>query len=144
VRLETPSGYAPTASAWPEPDGARVHLLSLVDHATGTTAAQHEIAAKTNEIPELAALLDRTDIAGKVLTLDAPHTQRDTARLIIERHNGHHLMTVKANQCAARRFDASPPEAGQTGQDRRDSSRSVRAQRSWRMSSFSPAARQFG
>jgi len=80
------------------PDGTRVNLLSVVDHATGATTAQHEIAAKTNEIPEPAALLAHTDLTGRVLTLDALHTQRDTARLIAETHHGYYLMTIKGNQ----------------------------------------------
>jgi predicted transposase YbfD/YdcC len=80
------------------PDGTHVHLLSLVDHATGTTFAQHEITAKTNEIPELAVLLADTDLAGATLTVDALHTQRKTARMIAEDHYGFYLMTVKANQ----------------------------------------------
>lgn len=80
------------------PDGTRVHLLSLVEHATGTTLAQHEIAAKTSEIPKLAVLLADTDLAGAILTVDALHTQRETARMIAEDHHGFYLMTVKANQ----------------------------------------------
>lgn len=35
-------------------DGSQVHLLSVLDVATGCVRAQREIDAKTNEIPELA------------------------------------------------------------------------------------------
>jgi predicted transposase YbfD/YdcC len=80
------------------PDGTHVHLLSLTSHTTGATLAQHEINAKTNEIPELAVLLHGVDLTGAVLTLDALHTQRETAALIAEQHQGFYLMTVKANQ----------------------------------------------
>lgn len=80
------------------PDGTRVNLLSVTSHATGDTLAQHEIAAKTNEIPELALLLAGTDLAGALLTVDALHTQHETARMIAEDHHGFYLMTAKANQ----------------------------------------------
>ena len=80
------------------PDGTRVNLLSVTSHATGDTLAQHEIAAKTNEIPELAVLLAGFDLAGAILTVDALHTQRETARMIAEDHHGFYLMTVKSNQ----------------------------------------------
>jgi hypothetical protein len=35
-------------------DGSQVHLLSVLDVATGCVRAQREISAKTNQIPELA------------------------------------------------------------------------------------------
>jgi predicted transposase YbfD/YdcC len=79
------------------PDDTRVNLLSLVDHATGTTRAQHEIAAKTNEIPELATLLAGLDLTGVVISVDALHTQRDTATMIAG-HGAYYFMTVKGNQ----------------------------------------------
>ena len=60
--------------------------------------AQREVGAKTNEIPELAPCIEGLDLAGMVITLDALHTQRETARLIREVKGGHYLMIVKANQ----------------------------------------------
>ncbi|MGH3256426.1 MAG: ISAs1 family transposase [Streptosporangiaceae bacterium] len=60
--------------------------------------AQREVAAKTNEIPELASCLEGLDLAGMVVTLDALHTQRETARLPREDKGAHYLMIVKANQ----------------------------------------------
>jgi hypothetical protein len=95
------------------PDGTRVNLLSLVDHATATTLAQHEIAAKTNEIPELATLLAGLDLTGSLISVDALHTQRDTATMIAG-HDAYYFMTVKGNQCATRRSVVSPLQAGGT------------------------------
>lgn len=43
--------------AW-RPDGSQVHPLSAISHHSGVVLAQREIAAKTNEIPQLAPLLD--------------------------------------------------------------------------------------
>ena len=43
------------------------------------------------------ALLEEVSVAGRVITVDALHTVRDTARSIVETHNADYLMTVKAN-----------------------------------------------
>ena len=60
-------------------DGSQVHLLSVFDVATGTVRAQREVDAKTNEIPELAPAVAHLDLIGQVVTLDALHTQAETA-----------------------------------------------------------------
>ena len=65
-------------------EGTQVHLLSVFLHEQGVTIAQKEIARKTNEIPELRNLLSEVDITGKAVTVDALHTQRETARFLVE------------------------------------------------------------
>ena len=82
------------------PDGSQVHLLSAFHVVEGRTLAQREVGAKTNEIPELAPCIEGLDLTRMVITLDALHTQRETARLIREVQGGHALMIVKANQSA--------------------------------------------
>ena len=77
--------------------GVKVHLLSLVRHGSGVTLAQEEIQAKTNEIPAVAELLEKRDLAGIVITLDALNTQRLTAERILGR-GGDYIMIVKENQ----------------------------------------------
>ncbi|WP_230203152.1 ISAs1 family transposase [Parafrankia discariae] len=53
--------------------------------------------AKSNEIPAVRELLKAfTDLAGAVITVDALHTQSDTAQAITGRH-ADYVMTVKAN-----------------------------------------------
>lgn len=107
-----PKGYAldgKRVAGARRPDGTRVNLLSIVDHDEGITAAQREIPGKTNEIPEAKALLSDVDIAGAVVTLDALHTQRDTAEAIVTDHHGAYVMAIKGNQpnlfnAAAARF----------------------------------------
>jgi hypothetical protein len=89
-----------TARGAVRPDGSQVHLLSAFHVGEGCTLAQREVAAKTNEIPELSRCLEGLDLAGMVLTLDALHTQRETARLLREDKGAHYLMIVKANQPA--------------------------------------------
>lgn len=83
--------------AW-RPDGTQVHLLSAISHDAGVVLAQREIAAKTNEIPELAPLLAELDLAGVVVTADALHTQRATAEHLVSDRGAHYVLTVKGNQ----------------------------------------------
>lgn len=80
------------------PDGSQVHLLSAFLHQQGITAAQREVGEKTNEIPELPRLLQPLDISGRVVTADALHTQKETARFIVEEKKADYLFTVKENQ----------------------------------------------
>jgi hypothetical protein len=79
-------------------DGSQVHLLSVFDIATGCVRAQREIDAKTNEIPELAPALAHLDLIGTVVTVDALHTQAETARYLVEDKRAHYLMIIKGNQ----------------------------------------------
>jgi predicted transposase YbfD/YdcC len=77
--------------------GAAVtQLVTALGHRLGLTYG----AATVPNGDEIAAgerLLTGLVLTGKVVTLDALHTQRDTARCIGDR-GGHYLMTVKGNQ----------------------------------------------
>jgi hypothetical protein len=53
---------------------------------------------KTNEIPTVRDLCQRLDLDGQLVSIDALHTQSETARQIVLEHGGDFLMTVKANQ----------------------------------------------
>lgn len=83
--------------AW-RPDGSQVNLLSAISHDTAIVLAQREIAAKTNEIPELSTLLADLDLTGVVVSADALHTQRETARHLVADRGAHYVLTVKGNQ----------------------------------------------
>lgn len=78
-------------------DGTAVHLLATALHACQTVIAQRQIAAKSNEIPAFAPLLDRIDLRDVVVTADAMHTQRAHAEHVIAA-GGHYLLVVKGNQ----------------------------------------------
>jgi hypothetical protein len=80
------------------PDGSQVHLLSALFHQHGGVVAQCEVDAKTNEIPALREMLAPLPIAGRVVTADALHTQRETARFLVEEKEAHYLFTAKGNQ----------------------------------------------
>jgi len=77
--------------------GVMPHLVAALDHATGTVLAQLATTAKSNEIPTVRTLLGALDLTGAVATIDAMHTQDDTARTILD-GGGDYLMTVKANR----------------------------------------------
>ena len=79
------------------PDDRQVHLLSAYDTTTGVVLAQLTIAAKSNEIPTVRTLLSTFDLSGVVVTVDAMHTQIDTAQ-VITAGGGDYVFTVKANQ----------------------------------------------
>jgi hypothetical protein len=81
-------------------NGHKVHLLSAFLQQKGAVIAQCAVDPQTNEIPTLRTLLDPLDIKDRVVTLDALHTQKDTARYIVEKKKADYLFTVKNNQSA--------------------------------------------
>lgn len=73
------------------------HLIAAFDHAAGTVLGQVAVAAKTNEIPAVQDLLTCFDLTDVVVTVDAMHTQTDTATAITAA-GGDYVFTVKGNQ----------------------------------------------
>ena len=78
--------------------GQTIHLLSAFLHNMGTVIAQCQVDCKTNEIPTVRELLDPLDIEGRVITLDAMHTQTGTARFITETKRADYVLIAKDNQ----------------------------------------------
>ena len=71
------------------------------------------VAEKTNEIPAVRALCQRLELAGRLVSIDALHTQSETARQLVLEHGGDYLMTVKANQPALQAVvQAQVPDPG--------------------------------
>ena len=70
---------------------------TLVEHATGVPLATLSFNEEGGEIAAVRALLEKVEVAGRVLTLDALHTTRETARVIVRTHEADYLMTVKEN-----------------------------------------------
>jgi predicted transposase YbfD/YdcC len=60
--------------------------------------AQRQIPDKGSEISELTALVAELDLTGKVVTVDALHTQRATAEHLVSAKGADYIMTIKANQ----------------------------------------------
>jgi len=77
-------------------DADVAQLVSALGHRLGLTHGVGQVT-RGNEIGAVAALLQQVVLAGRVVTLDALHTQADTARLI-GAGGGHYLMLVKGNQ----------------------------------------------
>ena len=68
-----------------------------------TVPSQHYLGSalvdqKTNEIPVARALFHRLDLDGRKVSLDALHTQDQTARELVLAHGADYLLTVKDNQ----------------------------------------------
>lgn len=73
------------------------HLVAALDQHSGTVLGQVAVAAKSNEIPAVRTLLANFDLTGVVVTVDAMHTQHDTAQAILNA-GGDYVFTVKNNQ----------------------------------------------
>jgi predicted transposase YbfD/YdcC len=78
-------------------DGKAPHLVAALAHGIGAVLGQVAVDAKSNEIPAVRELLKAfADLAGAVITIDALHTQHDTAQAVLAR-NADYVMTVKGN-----------------------------------------------
>ena len=78
-------------------NGKAPHLVAALAHGIGAVLGQVAVDEKSNEIPAVRDLLKAfADLAGAVITIDALHTQSDTAQVILGRGAGY-VMTVKGN-----------------------------------------------
>ena len=77
-------------------DATYFETVTLVTHA-GRPVASLCCRDEGGETAALRALLEDVDLRGCVLTLDALHTTRDTARSIVETHGADYVLAVKAN-----------------------------------------------
>lgn len=84
------------------PDGRRIFLVAAIAHVTGIILGQRQVPDKRGESSVVPELLAPLDLAGMVLTLDALHTTKKTARLITETLHAHYLLILKGNQPLAR------------------------------------------
>lgn len=73
------------------------HLVAALAHGSGAVLGQVAVGEKSNEIPAARELLQLLDLDGVVVTMDALHTQHDTAALVAGA-GGDYVLTVKANQ----------------------------------------------
>ena len=76
----------------------QIHLLTAFLHRQGLVLAQPPVEAQSNDITAARPLLSPLEITGRVVTLDALHTQENTAGYLVEDKQAHYLMTVKDNQ----------------------------------------------
>ncbi len=77
--------------------GKAPHLVAALAHGIGAVLGQAAVETKSNEIPAVRDLLKAfASLAGAVITIDALHTQNDTAQAITAR-GADYVMTVKGN-----------------------------------------------
>jgi len=99
-----------------------VEAVSAYACKSGRWLGSEPVAQGSNEIPAAQALLRRIDLESQRVTLDAMHTQEQTARIIVQEGGGDYLMTVKGNQpgivadlktrCESLQRDFSPSASG--------------------------------
>ena len=99
--------------AWTD-ENDKVTLFSAMLHREAVTIAQVRVPDGTNEITQTNALLNAADIPegeSVLVTLDAAHTQRETAEIIGGKPELDYLMTIKGNQPSLQRevFDKIIP-----------------------------------
>ena len=64
---------------------------------TGISLLQKTVEDKTNEIPAVQELIEMLDVEGLIITADAMHCQKETAKKIID-NGGNYVLQLKANQ----------------------------------------------
>jgi predicted transposase YbfD/YdcC len=74
-----------------------IHLVHAWDRANGLMLGQIAVDQKSNEITAVPALLELLDVEGAVVSLDAMHCQKSTARTIRDA-GADYLLAVKDNQ----------------------------------------------
>jgi predicted transposase YbfD/YdcC len=71
------------------------------------------VDTQTNEIPVARALFKKLDLDGRKVSLDALHTQNQTAHDLVLEHGADYLLTAKDNQPTVRanieRLVPAPP-----------------------------------
>lgn len=90
-------------------------LLSAVSAHSLHYLGSRPVSEKTNEIPVAQALIPQLDLEGRLVSLDALHTQDETARLLVQEAGADYLLTVKKNRPTQRACIATllkPAEAG--------------------------------
>jgi predicted transposase YbfD/YdcC len=76
----------------------QVHLLAAMDHTSRRVLGQTDVDHTTNEIARFQLLLQPLDLAGRVVTADALHTQREHADWLVGVKHAAYLLVVKPNQ----------------------------------------------
>jgi len=82
-------------------NGRNPDIVSAYSPSTGLTLATEACQEKSNEIKAVPQLIDKIDVAGKLVTADAMSMQKDIIDKIREK-GGHFLIELKANQRALR------------------------------------------
>jgi len=79
------------------------HIFTAVNVPDLCYLGSEMVDEKTNEIPVAREMIQRLDVRGRLVGLDALHTQQETAREIVQEGGGDYLLTVKKNQRGVQR-----------------------------------------
>ena len=101
-----------------QPHRQAVHLLSLLDQASGCTLSQTRVDEKTNEAKAALELLRSLVLKGRVITGDAMFCQREVCQEILQ-GEGHYFFVVKDNQPGLREAIAAEFRAAFSPGERR-------------------------
>ena len=74
-----------------------LHIVSAQIAELGITFGQQAVEGKSNEIPAVRELLKLLNLKGCMVVADAMHCQKETAKMVLERH-ADYLFSVKDNQ----------------------------------------------
>ena len=69
-----------------------------MDHTSRAVLAQRQLVGAPEEVPAFQPLLAPLDLAGVVVTADAPQTHPDAAEFLVATKHAQCLFQVKANQ----------------------------------------------
>ena len=91
------------------------HVLTAVSVPGQHYLGSAMVDEKTNEIPVARELFAQLELDGRLVSLDALHTQAETARALVLEHGADYVFTVKGNQPTVRdnieRLVPEPPVA---------------------------------
>ena len=73
-------------------------VLSAISVPSQYYLGSEIVETKTNEIPVAPEMCKRLDLKGRFVSLDALHTQDETARTLVLEAGAHYLLTAKGNQ----------------------------------------------
>ena len=98
VRGPAPPGQSLAADGKELRHAQGAQVVTLTHPASQYYRGSQLVETKSNEIPAVRQLLERVEVAGSLIGIDALHTQQETARQIVQEAGADYLLTVKANQ----------------------------------------------
>lgn len=98
IRGGAPAGEIVVMDGKEPRHGSGASILSAVTVPGQYYLGSAVVCEKTNEIPVAQQLIPAMDLEGRLVSLDALHTQAETARTIVMDAGGDYLLTVKKNQ----------------------------------------------
>ena len=78
--------------------GSGLEIVNAHAPRSGRWLGSAMVAKGSNEITAARAVIDKLDLSGRLVCLDALHTQVATAAQIVQEAGGDYLLTVKGNQ----------------------------------------------